>query len=87
MISVFNPDSDLITVAAIEGALVARACTKVGPCTKSGCLWRAPNGRHFTAPNPDTYKLVPPDTLERVLGLLEKVLALPGRDSKESAAE
>ncbi len=79
MISPYNPASELIAVAAIEARLLEEQCVKVGPCTKSGCLWRGPNGRHFIAPNPDVYMLVPPDTLDRVLGLLKKVSALPAK--------
>jgi hypothetical protein len=71
MISVFNPDSDLISVISIEDVLSDRGCVKIGHCTKRGCVWIAPSGKHLTAPNPATYSKVPPDTLDDLLAILE----------------
>ena len=77
MISPFNPASDLITVSSIEDRLLAEHCTKVTYGLKHTCMWRAPNGRHFHAPNPNVYKLVPPDMLASALKRLRIVMSLP----------
>lgn len=77
MISPFNPASDLIAVTSIEERLVAEHCTKVTHGIKHNCLWRAPNGRHFHAPNPNVYKLVPPDMLDSAVKRLALVMSLP----------
>jgi hypothetical protein len=45
--------------------------------TKHTCKWRAPNGRHFHAPNPNVYSMVPQDTLPSVLTRLSLVMSLP----------
>jgi hypothetical protein len=77
MISPFNPDSDLITVASIEERLVKEGCQKITYGMKYTCKWRAPNGRHFHVPNPNVYKLVPPDTLDMALKRLSIIMKLP----------
>src|SRR5215203_445133 len=64
MNALLSPFSDLVSVASLEARLRADGCVKVGRCTSTECLWRAPNGRHLSAPNPEVYSLVPPDALE-----------------------
>lgn len=76
MISLFSPFSDLITVESIEARLVAEGCLKVTEGDRYTCRWRAPNGRHFHAPNPGRYSMVPPDTLDSVLMRLDLVSKL-----------
>src|SRR5258708_3950681 len=41
------------------------------------CKRRAPNGRHFHAPNPNVYSAVPGDTMGSVLRRLAVVMSLP----------
>jgi hypothetical protein len=77
MISPLAPSSDLIKVTSIEQRLLNEGCSKIGPYVKTGCIWKAPNGRHFSAPNPGMYFMVPPDTLDRLLTVLAKVMKLP----------
>jgi hypothetical protein len=50
-------------------------CNKIGPCTHRTCIWMAPSGKHFSAPNPDTMYLVPSASLDRlkaIVGVLEQ---------------
>jgi hypothetical protein len=79
MIAPLSPTHGLITVASIEAELITLGCIKV--VTNKGAthtsLWRAPNGRHFHAPNPDVYSKVPADTLPRVLKRYADVMNLP----------
>ena len=77
MIAPLSPNHGLITVASIEGRLTALNCTKVTHGMKHTCKWRAPNGRHFHAPNPNVYSMVPQDTLPSVLNRLTLVMSLP----------
>ena len=77
MISPRSPFSDLISVSSIEDRLVAEHCTKVTHGVKHSCKWRAPNGRHFHAPNPNVYSAVPGDTMGSVLRRLAVVMTLP----------
>jgi hypothetical protein len=77
MIAPRNPNSDLIPVASIEARLLSENCTKVSYGMKHSCKWRALNGRHFNAPNPNIYSAVPGDTMASVLKRLELVMRLP----------
>jgi hypothetical protein len=77
MISPLNPNHGLILVSDIEEALIALGCTKVGHGIKQACKWRAPNGRHFHAPNPNVYKMVPVDTLGTTIQRATIVMRLP----------
>jgi hypothetical protein len=77
MISPLSPLSDLITVVSIEERLIKESCEKIGPCVKTGCIWRAPNGHHFSAPNPGMYSMVPGDTMDRILVVMGRVMKLP----------
>jgi hypothetical protein len=77
MISPLNPNHGLIAVSSIEERLVALNCTKISHGTKHTCKWRAPNGRHFHAPNPNVYSMVPEDTFPSVLTRLSLVMSLP----------
>ena len=77
MIAPYSHLSDLIPVSSIEEGLSREGCTKVAHGMKHTCLWRAPNGRHFHAPNPHVYSLVPSDELTRALTRLKLVSKLP----------
>ena len=77
MIAPRNPDSDLISVSSIEERLISENCVKVSYGMKHSCKWRALNGRHFHAPNPNVYSAVPGDTMGSVLKRLELVMSLP----------
>jgi len=77
MISPRSPDSDLISVTSIEDRLIELKCTKKTHGTKHTCLWTAPNGRAFHAPNLAVYSLVPADTMESVLDRYSDVMKLP----------
>lgn len=77
MISPLSPNHNLMLVSSIEDVLIALKCTKVTHGLGQSCRWRAPNGRHFQAPNPSVYSMVPKDTLDRVLKVFTAVMSLP----------
>lgn len=77
MIAPRNPDSNLISVSSIEDRLLSENCVKVTYGMKHSCKWRALNGRHFHAPNPNVYSYVPGDTMGSVLKQLQIVMRLP----------
>jgi hypothetical protein len=72
-----NPNGDLISVSSIEERLLSERCVKVSYGMKHSCKWRALNGRHFHAPNPNVYSAVPGDTMASILKRLELVMSLP----------
>jgi hypothetical protein len=84
MIALLSPNHGLITVASIEDRLAALNCKKITHGAKHTCRWCAPNGRHFHAPNPNVYSMVPADTLESVLKRLTSVMRLPPPPSVNS---
>lgn len=76
MIAVVNPGGDVMEVTALEKELIAMGCKKTGPCSERACIWQAPNGKHFSAPNPDKMYLVPDRSLERlrrIVGVLMRI--------------
>ena len=77
MIAPLSPNHGLIAVSDIENVLGALKCTKVTHGAKHSCKWRAPNGRHFHAPNPNVYSMVPKDMLDSVLKVFAAVKSLP----------
>jgi len=74
-----EPDHGLITAPPSRRRLRSLNCIKVvtNNGTRHTCLWRAPNDRHFHAPNPSVYSMVPADTLPSVLKRSTAVMNLP----------
>ena len=62
---------------------MAEHCSKVTHGMKHSCKWRAPNGRHFHAPNPNVYSAVPGDTMGSVLRRLTVIMSLPAPPTAE----
>jgi hypothetical protein len=79
MISPVSPNDGLILVPKIEEALVLLNCTKVTYGNLLNCMWQAPNGRLFHAPNPLIHKMVPADTLSGTICRLAAVMRLSPR--------
>jgi hypothetical protein len=78
MIAQVTPGStDVIEVVALERELIAAKCAKTGQSTVTACIWKAPNGRHFSAPNPAKMYLVPTRSLDRIRRILAELAKLP----------
>lgn len=58
--------SPTLTVEALEEELKLLGCTKTEKHTETTCIWRTPNGRHFSVPDPAKMYLVPTETRERL---------------------
>jgi hypothetical protein len=61
----------------LEAVLSEAGCVKTIRRTARACIWRAPNGRRFSAPDPSTVYLVPTRSQERILGMLDVIKQLP----------
>lgn len=66
---------DVVSTAALEAELLSLGCVKVN-ATDRTCIWRAPNGRHLSAPDPAKVYLVPTRSLTRIRQLLETLQRL-----------
>ncbi len=66
---------DAISVAALEAWLLQIGCEKISCPTRFACIWRAPNGWSFTAPNPDYIYLVPDRERAKLGGIIRDVMA------------
>ena len=96
MVAAVTPGGDVMEAAALETLLAKAGCTKTDRRTDRTCIWRAPNGRHFSAPDPRKVYLVPTrskDRIEQMLAALQKlappqkapaeVVPIPARKSRD----
>jgi hypothetical protein len=68
---------ETITVSALEDWLIQLGCKKLDCPTKSPCIWRAPNGWAFSAPNPASMYLVPSSFRDNLQAILVRIAQLP----------
>ncbi len=77
-----------VPVSRLEALLEEAGCIKTTRSTETVCIWRAPKGRRFSAPNPKTTGLVPKQAYEQLILLLESLGKLPEvTDDKDRAPD
>ena len=66
---------DAIGVDSLEAWLIQIGCQKKTCPTRFVCMWEAPNGWNFTAPNPEYCYLVPESFRARLGEIIKQIMA------------